>query len=38
MVIKAVHPSPLSAYKGFFNSGIFKQVEILLEKEVNWQN
>jgi uracil-DNA glycosylase len=38
MVINAVHPSPLSAYKGFFNSGIFKQVEILLEKEVNWQN
>ena len=38
MVINAAHPSPLSAYKGFFNSGIFKQVEILLEKEVNWQN
>lgn len=38
MIIKAVHPSPLSAYKGFFNSNIFKQVEILLEKEINWQN
>ena len=38
MVINAAHPSPLSAYKGFFNSDIFKQVEILLEKEVNWQN
>ena len=38
MVINAAHPSPLSAYKGFFNSGIFKQVEILLEKEINWQN
>ena len=38
MVIKAVHPSPLSAYKGFFNSGIFKDVEFILEKEINWQN
>ena len=37
-VIKAVHPSPLSAYRGFFNSNIFKNVEKLLGQKINWQN
>ena len=37
-VIKSVHPSPLSAHAGFFNSNIFKQVESTLECTINWQN
>jgi uracil-DNA glycosylase len=37
-IVKCVHPSPLSASKGFFNSGIFKEVETKLKKEINWQN
>lgn len=32
-VIKAPHPSPLSAYRGFFHSGVFKKANQLLEKE-----
>lgn len=37
-IVKCVHPSPLSASKGFFNSGIFQEVETKLKKEINWQN
>ena len=37
-VVKGVHPSPLSAHAGFFNSGIFKQVESKLGCTINWQN
>jgi len=37
-VIKSVHPSPLSAHAGFFNSNIFKQVESTLGCTINWQN
>lgn len=37
-IIKCVHPSPLSAHYGFFNSGIFKEVEKKLECTINWQN
>ena len=41
-IIKGVHPSPLSAHAGFFNSNIFIKVDyalILYNKEpVNWQN
>ena len=46
--IKGIHPSPLSANTikaigingscGFFNSGIFKKVEELVGKPINWQN
>ncbi len=40
-VIKAVHPSPLSAYRGFFNSQIFiKTNQYLLQtnqEEINWE-
>ena len=36
--VQGVHPSPLSAYQGFFNSGIFKKIESLLGSEINWQN
>jgi uracil-DNA glycosylase len=37
-IIFGVHPSPLSAYNGFFNSGIFKKVEEKLKQEFNWKN
>jgi uracil-DNA glycosylase len=37
-VIKGVHPSPLSAHAGFFNSNIFRQVESKLGSIINWQN
>jgi uracil-DNA glycosylase len=38
-IIRGVHPSPLSAHNGFFNSGIFQKVEILLGgTQINWQN
>ena len=36
--VKGVHPSPLSAYNGFFNSGLFKEIETKIGKEINWQN
>ena len=37
-IINGVHPSPLSAYQGFFNSNIFIQVENKLNQSINWQN
>lgn len=41
IVLKAPHPSPLSAYHGFFGCGHFSKInEILKEKgleEINWQ-
>ena len=37
-IIKGVHPSPLSAYNGFFSSGIFKKVEELLGSNIDWSN
>jgi uracil-DNA glycosylase len=37
-IVCGVHPSPLSAHQGFFNSGIFQKVEILLDGKINWQN
>ena len=36
--VKGIHPSPLSAHRGFFGSNIFKSVEKELNKEINWQN
>lgn len=30
-LIKSIHPSPLSAYRGFFNSNIFKEINKQLE-------
>jgi uracil-DNA glycosylase len=39
-VITSVHPSPLSAYRGFFGSSPFSQVNAMLRskglKEINW--
>jgi len=40
-VLKAAHPSPFSAYNGFFGSNHFKRTNEILEKEglngINWQ-
>ncbi len=35
-IIQGVHPSPLSASKGFFGSNIFKAVETKLKQQINW--
>lgn len=37
-IITGTHPSPLSAYNGFFKSNIFKNVEEKLQEEFNWIN
>ena len=37
-IIKGVHPSPLSAHNGFFNSNLFIKVEELLNKKIDWSN
>ena len=37
-IVIGVHPSPLSAYKGFFNSNIFKRVENELKSVIDWNN
>lgn len=37
-VIKGIHPSPLSAHRGFFESNIFKRVEEKTSKSIDWQN
>lgn len=37
-IIKEVHPSPLSANNGFFNSNIFKKIEENLGEQINWCN
>ncbi len=37
-VVEGVHPSGLSAHKGFFGSGIFKKIEELLNCTVDWSN
>lgn len=40
-ILKSVHPSPLSSYRGFFGSKPFSQVNELLNglgiQEINWQ-
>ncbi len=33
-----VHPSPLSAHRGFFGSGIFKRLEEKVGSSIDWQN
>lgn len=41
LILKAPHPSPLSAYRGFFGSRPFSQTNAFLEKNgvspINWQ-
>ena len=37
-IVSGIHPSPLSAHNGFFNSGIFKEVEKKIGNEINWNN
>jgi uracil-DNA glycosylase len=40
VIINGVHPSPLSAYRGFFDSGIFDylddEYERLFNKQIKW--
>ena len=36
--VLGVHPSPLSAHRGFFGSGIFKRLEEKVGVPINWQN
>ncbi len=33
-----IHPSPLSAHRGFFGSGIFKRLEEKVGSSIDWQN
>ena len=35
-IVIGVHPSPLSASKGFFGSNIFKIVELKINETINW--
>ena len=35
-IVYGTHPSPLSAHNGFFNSGIFMEVEKKLGHQINW--
>lgn len=35
-VVEGVHPSPLSAHAGFFESNIFREVERRLGEEIDW--
>lgn len=37
-IIMCVHPSPLSANRGFFGSDVFKEIEERIGYEINWQN
>lgn len=37
-IITGVHPSPMSASNGFFNSGIFQKIEEKLNKHLDWSN
>lgn len=37
-IIEGVHPSPLSAYNGFFNSNIFMEIDKKLDKPFDWFN
>jgi uracil-DNA glycosylase len=37
-IVKCVHPSPLAARNGFFNSNVFKKVESILKEEIDWSN
>ncbi len=36
-IITGIHPSPLSAHRGFFGSNIFKKVEAAIGKSINWE-
>lgn len=35
-IVSATHPSPLSAHNGFFGSDIFKKVEAIIGKSIDW--
>lgn len=35
-IVTCVHPSPLSAHRGFFNCGVFTELETRLGTHINW--
>jgi len=35
-IVKGIHPSPLSANKGFFHSNVFKMCEDILGEKIDW--
>jgi len=37
-IVTSVHPSPLSAYRGFFDSDTFVKIEKKLGHEINWES
>ena len=37
-IIEGIHPSPLSAHNGFFNSNIFIKIDDKLDKPFDWSN
>ncbi len=37
-VVMGTHPSPLSAYRGFFGSNVFKRVEEKMGAPLDWSN
>lgn len=41
LILKSVHPSPLSAYRGFFGSKVFSKTNEFLRanhmEEIDWQ-
>jgi uracil-DNA glycosylase len=36
-IVYGIHPSPLSAHKGFFGSNIFRELDKKLGYEINWK-
>jgi uracil-DNA glycosylase len=37
-IVTCTHPSPMSAYNGFFKSDVFKRVDALLDEPFDWSN
>jgi len=37
-IVKCAHPSPMAARCGFFGSGVFKEVEKVLNETIDWSN
>lgn len=37
LILEAVHPSPLSAYNGFFGGKYFSRTNAFLKEPINWQ-
>jgi uracil-DNA glycosylase len=35
-IFNTVHPSPLSAHRGFFGCNVFKEINEYLKLKINW--